>query len=120
MKAKTLQIIWHSKDPVFSIDFHPDGYLATGGGDKDIKVSILAATSAGCAADCCFSLAQLSLLLCVVASACECSHCCWLQQTAWLTLSSICGGVYVNRMHCCIMVYKNLDWIAAAAMGDVL
>ena len=39
MKAKTLQIIWHSKDPVFSIDFHPDGYIATGGGDKDIKVS---------------------------------------------------------------------------------
>jgi len=38
MKAKTLQIIWHSKDPVFSIDFHPDGYIATGGGDKDIKV----------------------------------------------------------------------------------
>lgn len=41
MKAKTLQIIWHSKEPVFSIDFHPDGYIATGGGDKDIKVSIL-------------------------------------------------------------------------------
>jgi chromatin assembly factor 1 subunit B len=40
MKAKTLQIIWHSKDPVFSIDFHPDGYIATGGGDKDIKVSL--------------------------------------------------------------------------------
>lgn len=38
MKAKTLQIVWHSKDPVFSIDFHPDGYIATGGGDKDIKV----------------------------------------------------------------------------------
>jgi chromatin assembly factor 1 subunit B len=38
MRAKTLQIIWHAKDPVFSVDFHPDGYLATGGGDKDIKV----------------------------------------------------------------------------------
>jgi WD40 repeat protein len=38
MKAKTLQIIWHSKDPVFSIDFHPDGYFATGGADKEIKV----------------------------------------------------------------------------------
>jgi chromatin assembly factor 1 subunit B len=38
MRAKTLQIIWHSKDPVFSIDFHPDGYFATGGADREIKV----------------------------------------------------------------------------------
>jgi WD40 repeat protein len=48
MKAKTLQIIWHSKDPVFSIDFHPDGYIATGGGDKDIKVSVHLLQLAGC------------------------------------------------------------------------
>jgi WD40 repeat protein len=40
MRAKTLQIIWHSKDPVFSIDFHPDGYFATGGADREIKVSL--------------------------------------------------------------------------------
>lgn len=63
MKAKTLQIIWHSKDPVFSIDFHPDGYIATGGGDKDIKVSILACKQAGCAAGCCSDLAQPLLLV---------------------------------------------------------
>ncbi|WIA28323.1 hypothetical protein OEZ86_010873 [Tetradesmus obliquus] len=46
MKAKTLQIIWHSKDPVFSIDFHPDGYFATGGADREIKIWELS-----CAAD---------------------------------------------------------------------
>lgn len=39
MKAKTLQIIWHEKQPVFSVDFHPDGYLATGGADREIKVN---------------------------------------------------------------------------------
>ena len=38
MKAKTLQIVWHGKEPVFSLDFHPSGILATGGADKDIKV----------------------------------------------------------------------------------
>jgi len=39
MKAKTLQVVWHSKQPVFSLDFHPSGLLATGGGDKDVKVN---------------------------------------------------------------------------------
>lgn len=38
MKAKTLQIVWHRTEPVFSLDFHPSGILATGGADKDIKV----------------------------------------------------------------------------------
>lgn len=38
MHAKTLQIVWHSKEPVFSVDFHPDGYIATAGQDKEVKV----------------------------------------------------------------------------------
>lgn len=38
MKAKTIQIVWHSKEPVWTLDFHPSGLLATGGGDKEIKV----------------------------------------------------------------------------------
>lgn len=37
-KVKTLQIVWHGKEPVFSVDFHPDGSLATAGADKEIKV----------------------------------------------------------------------------------
>jgi hypothetical protein len=39
MRAKTLQIVWHGKPatPVLSVDFHPDGYLATAGGDNEIK-----------------------------------------------------------------------------------
>lgn len=45
MKAKTLQIVWHSKEPVFSVDFHPDGYIATGGADKEIKVDMSASSS---------------------------------------------------------------------------
>ena len=40
MKAKTLQIVWHSKGAVYSVDFHPSGLLATGGLDKDIKVCL--------------------------------------------------------------------------------
>lgn len=40
MKAKTLQILWHGKDPVLSLDFHPSGLLATGGADKDIRVRL--------------------------------------------------------------------------------
>lgn len=36
-KAKTLQIVWHGKEPVYSLDFHPDGTLYTGGADKEIK-----------------------------------------------------------------------------------
>lgn len=38
MKVKTLQIVWHDKEPVYSLDFHADGVLATAGADKDIKV----------------------------------------------------------------------------------
>jgi chromatin assembly factor 1 subunit B len=38
MKAGTLQIVWHGQDPVYSLDFHPSGLLATAGGDKEIKV----------------------------------------------------------------------------------
>ena len=40
MKAKTLQIVWHCKEPVLALDFHPakPNLLATGGADRDIKV----------------------------------------------------------------------------------
>ncbi|KAH7622201.1 putative Chromatin assembly factor 1 subunit FAS2 [Nannochloris sp. 'desiccata'] len=36
-KVKTIQIVWHSKEPVYSCDFHPDGTLYTAGADKEIK-----------------------------------------------------------------------------------
>ena len=39
MRIKTLQVVWHSQKPIYSVDFHPSGLLATGGGDKDVKVS---------------------------------------------------------------------------------
>lgn len=42
MKVTTPQIVWHSKEPVFSADFHRNGAawrLVTGGADKDVKVS---------------------------------------------------------------------------------
>lgn len=38
MRTKVLQILWHSKDPVFSLDFHPNGLLVTAGQDKEIMV----------------------------------------------------------------------------------
>lgn len=38
MKAKVLQIVWHEKEPVYSVDFHASGFLATAGADKEIKV----------------------------------------------------------------------------------
>ena len=38
MKVKVVQIVWHSKEPIFSVDFHRSGLLATGGADKDVKV----------------------------------------------------------------------------------
>lgn len=38
MKAETLMVLWHSKEPVFSVDFHPSGRLASSGADNDIKV----------------------------------------------------------------------------------
>jgi WD40 repeat protein len=36
-KLKTLQIVWHGKEPVYSLDFHPNGLLVTAGADKEIK-----------------------------------------------------------------------------------
>lgn len=38
MKVKVLQIVWHNKEPVFSVDFHSSGVLATAGADSEIKV----------------------------------------------------------------------------------
>ncbi|KDD73564.1 hypothetical protein H632_c2051p0, partial [Helicosporidium sp. ATCC 50920] len=38
MKVKTLQIVWHDKEPVYSLDFLGPDTLATAGGDKEIKI----------------------------------------------------------------------------------
>eukprot|EP00898_Chlorokybus_atmophyticus_P003827 jgi/Chlat1/4445/Chrsp29S00330 len=40
MKVKTLQIVWHTKEPVLTLEFHPKDLhlLVTGGADKDIKL----------------------------------------------------------------------------------
>lgn len=38
MRAKTIQVVWHGKEPVYSLDFHPSGSLITGGADKEVKV----------------------------------------------------------------------------------
>ena len=48
MKVKTIQIVWHSKEPVWTLDFHSSGLLATGGGDKEIKVCTQEATQVAC------------------------------------------------------------------------
>lgn len=48
MKLTTPEIVWHGKEPVFSADFHHCGdllRLATGGADKDVKVSLCRAIS---------------------------------------------------------------------------
>jgi len=38
MKVKTLLIAWHNREPVYSVDFHPSGRLATGGADKCVNI----------------------------------------------------------------------------------
>lgn len=38
MKAKTLQIVWHEKEPVYSVDFCGPNCFATAGADKEIKI----------------------------------------------------------------------------------
>ncbi|KAG0596954.1 hypothetical protein M758_UG298400 [Ceratodon purpureus] len=39
MKGATVQIAWHSSEPVLSLDFHiPSGLLATAGADHDLKL----------------------------------------------------------------------------------
>lgn len=39
MKVKVLQIVWHNKEPIFSLDFDASGTLATAGADSEIKVN---------------------------------------------------------------------------------
>lgn len=46
MKAKTVQIAWHDKGPVNSVDFHPDGFFVTAGSDKDVRVRAAQALAA--------------------------------------------------------------------------
>jgi len=31
-------VLWHGKEPVFSVDFHPSGRLASSGADNDVKL----------------------------------------------------------------------------------
>jgi chromatin assembly factor 1 subunit B len=38
MRFQTCLIVWHSKEPVLSVDFHPTGRLATGGADNTVKI----------------------------------------------------------------------------------
>jgi chromatin assembly factor 1 subunit B len=40
MKVKTLQIHWHNKQPIYSVDFNPQNpqKLVTCGGDNNIRV----------------------------------------------------------------------------------
>jgi hypothetical protein len=42
MKVKTLQIYWHDKQPIFSVDFEPipDGRIATSGADGCVRVRL--------------------------------------------------------------------------------
>lgn len=60
MKLCTPEIVWHDKDPIYSVDFHHESgsewRLASGGTDKHVKASsaALPATLGGalcCAAD---------------------------------------------------------------------
>jgi hypothetical protein len=53
MKLSTPEIVWHSKEPIFTADFHNNGpmwRLATGGGDNDVKVCIISLWRMWCAA----------------------------------------------------------------------
>jgi hypothetical protein len=40
MRVKTLQILWHDKQAIFTADFEPNGgsRLATGGADQNVRV----------------------------------------------------------------------------------
>ncbi|KAI8818420.1 WD40-repeat-containing domain protein [Fimicolochytrium jonesii] len=40
MRVKTLQILWHDKQPIFSVDFEPNGNgrFATAGGDYNVRI----------------------------------------------------------------------------------
>ena len=40
MKIKTPQISWHSREPIYSVDFHKSGRIATAGSESDVKVNI--------------------------------------------------------------------------------
>ena len=35
----TPEVVWHEKQPVFSVDFHQSGRLASGGADNFVRVS---------------------------------------------------------------------------------
>ena len=63
MRVKTIQIVWHEKKPIYSVDFHTSGMLATGGGDNDIKVRRECKNSDLCHINCCYLCPCLVLQL---------------------------------------------------------
>ena len=38
MRVSTLQVLWHDKKPVFSVDFNKEGELVTCGADKEVRL----------------------------------------------------------------------------------
>ena len=48
MRVKVLQVVFHNKEPVFSVDFHPSGVFATAGTDGEVKVSASAQPCGPC------------------------------------------------------------------------
>jgi len=38
MKVDTIMVLWHDKKPIFSVDFHQSGRLASSGADNDVKI----------------------------------------------------------------------------------
>lgn len=47
MKVKTVLIAWHGREPVYSIDFHSSGRIATGGADNCVNIWKVAAAMDG-------------------------------------------------------------------------
>lgn len=49
MQLKTLQVAWHDKEPVFSVDFQPSSHtVVTGGQDGELKVQRVQGDGVAC------------------------------------------------------------------------
>ena len=84
MRVKTIQIVWHESKPIYTLDFHCSGVLATGGGDNDIKVRHLELIMSHAA----HLVAALpkAVLVCDAVMGGECPvHCLPTSQQSWLS-----------------------------------
>jgi chromatin assembly factor 1 subunit B len=112
MKAKVIQIAWHDKEPVYSVDAHSSGLIATGGADCEVKIWRLSVDGAG---------VPVVVYVCGMARHTRAVNCVrWSPNEALLASASDDGFVFIWRREDGSEAGWTVDRSLRAPAGDVV